>query len=43
MEENSKELYDKLYENSKKAIQIFGTKEDKKMIKLTEEKEAKQK
>lgn len=39
MEGSSKQPYDKLYENSKKAIQIFGTQEDKKILKLTEEKE----
>lgn len=41
MEEKSKNTYNKLYENSKKAIQIFGTKEDKKILKLIEKQQKK--
>lgn len=37
MEEKSK--IDKIYENTKKAIEIFGKEEDKKRLKETEEEE----
>lgn len=37
MEEKNK--IDKIYENTKKAIEIFGKEEDKKKLKETEEEE----
>lgn len=36
MEEKQKEIDDKLYENSKKAIKIFGNEKDKKVLEKLE-------